>query len=152
MSPTECFYFTMLTFPTEICFANSSTQKSINAAWQTTDILNTGATPCLCQQLAILCPSWNHSFMSEAEEHNLSSAFRRTSTPITPRAALGRSQISLNPGIQSKDMAGSSRCFQGETDIPQNQTDECGSLGGKQRTGLKHKEKMGIMLGSEPLP
>lgn len=81
--PTEHFYFAMLTFPTEICFAgeknaNSYIQKSTDKAWQTTDILNTSAIPRPCQQLAALCPNWTHSFMPELEECNLSSAFRVT--------------------------------------------------------------------------
>lgn len=156
VSSAEQFYFAMLTFPTEICFANSYTPKSIDAAWQTTDILNTAAMPCQCQQLAILCPSWKHSSMAEAGD--LSSAFRMTQR-LSPheqhlrgKAALSSSQTSLQTTeLRAKTRPGGLCCFQGETNIPQKQTNKGGSLAGKQKTGLRYKEKMKITLGSGPL-
>lgn len=103
VSPTERFYSATLTFPTEICFANSSTQKFMDAAWQTTDILNTGATPRPCQQLAICAQAETtvscqdqRSAISEvhSEQH------QRLSCPWAApggKAVLSSSQISHKP-------------------------------------------------------
>lgn len=81
--------------------------------------------------------------------HEISAEHSEWQTPVTPTSSTEQvPDLTINHGIKSKDRAWEPMLFQTETSIPQNQTNECGSLGCKQKTGLRYKEKMGITLGS----